>query len=503
MSRRGLLLLLVAVVVAGSVTAGIAVAGKGNGNDKTFQYAIGLWGDLPYSDVQAQVGVPNLIADMNNADIQFSIHDGDLKAGSATAGSATPTTCADALYTQALGFFNSLQQPAIFTPGDNDWVDCDRLSNGPAPPNEFNATERLQHERGLFFSGPYADRSLGMQQLKQEVQTAPLCVGWDYNTNSEVPNQPCVENRRWVYKGVVYATVNIQGTCNNLCKSGSAADPSTGDANGDPAEFQAREAADELWLQQTFDEAKATNAAGVMIVGQADPGFDKTDATRGPVRDPKTLAETDGQPDGFQAFLVETAPVDNRLRQAGGLRPRRLALLPRRQAAAGLERGAHRELHARRDLRRQPGQRHERRQLGEGTDRPEEPRRLRLPDADGARERGAPPAERLDRLHLTGLDRPAAHQQAAGPVEPSSNTVRAVPAWTPTAKPARLPGWRLERTVRSAARRRHHPVVSTRIDNPAEPLSVESELTRHTSRKCRRPGRRLGPSVETRTARLR
>jgi hypothetical protein len=28
-------------------------------------YAIGLWGDLPYSDLQAQVGVPNLIADMN------------------------------------------------------------------------------------------------------------------------------------------------------------------------------------------------------------------------------------------------------------------------------------------------------------------------------------------------------------------------------------------------------------------------------------------------------
>ena len=28
-------------------------------------YAIGLWGDLPYSDVQATVGVPNLIADMN------------------------------------------------------------------------------------------------------------------------------------------------------------------------------------------------------------------------------------------------------------------------------------------------------------------------------------------------------------------------------------------------------------------------------------------------------
>jgi len=40
-----------------------------------------------------------------------------------------------------------------------------------------------------------------------------------------------------------------------------------------------------------------------MVIAPADPGFDKTDAIRGPVRDPKTLAETDGQPDGYQQFL--------------------------------------------------------------------------------------------------------------------------------------------------------------------------------------------------------
>ena len=34
-------------------------------------YSIGLWGDLPYSDVQALVGVPNLIADMNRQDLAF------------------------------------------------------------------------------------------------------------------------------------------------------------------------------------------------------------------------------------------------------------------------------------------------------------------------------------------------------------------------------------------------------------------------------------------------
>ena len=97
MSRRKLGVVLLAAVVAGAVAAGIAVAGKGNGNDKTFEYAIGLWGDTPYSDVQAQTGVPNLIADMNGSDISFSVHDGDLKAGNATVRSVTPTTCQNAV----------------------------------------------------------------------------------------------------------------------------------------------------------------------------------------------------------------------------------------------------------------------------------------------------------------------------------------------------------------------------------------------------------------------
>jgi len=40
-----------------------------------------------------------------------------------------------------------------------------------------------------------------------------------------------------------------------------------------------------------------------MLVSQANPGWDNTDPTRAPVRDAKTLVETDGQPDGFQEFL--------------------------------------------------------------------------------------------------------------------------------------------------------------------------------------------------------
>lgn len=302
MFRGKLWLVLVAALTVAAVAAGIAVAEKDKGNDKNFEYAIGLWGDFPYSDVQAQVGVPNLIDDMNDADIKFSVQDGDLKAGSATANSQTPTTCADPLYVQALGFFNSLKKPAFFTPGDNDWTDCDRLSNGP-----FDSLERLTHERTVFFSGTYADRSFGQEQMKAEVQTAPLCQGAPSSPGDPRPLVGCIENRLWTFQKVTYVTLNVQGTCNNLCKSGSTADPSVGDANGDPDEYQARNAADMAWLQEAFDEADAKKSAGLMIIWQADPGFDTSGYQGTPKRDPLSLMQTDvpANQDGYHDILVE------------------------------------------------------------------------------------------------------------------------------------------------------------------------------------------------------
>ncbi|WP_292706028.1 MULTISPECIES: hypothetical protein [unclassified Nostoc] len=82
------------------------------------------------------------------------VHDGDLKAGNSTPGLVTLTTCSNELYTQALGYFNSLKAPAAFTPGDNDWTDCDRVSNGG-----FNSRERLDYQRQVFFSTNF---SLGL-----------------------------------------------------------------------------------------------------------------------------------------------------------------------------------------------------------------------------------------------------------------------------------------------------------------------------------------------------
>jgi hypothetical protein len=279
----------VAASAALVLTAGLAIAGNGRTNDKTFVYAIGLWGDLPYSAVQADPGVPNLIADMNASKLEFTVHDGDLKAGNGPSSNPPSVICDANLYNTALGWFNSLEGAAMFTPGDNDWTDCDRPSNGG-----FDSLGRLELERQLFFSTVY---SLGTKPIKQEVQSGanePKCLG---GTNASPHPTDCVENRRWDVKGVTYATVNVQGSCNNLC-----------DTAPNAAEEAARNTADIQWLDETFKEATDDGSAAVMIIMQADPGFDATDGTRAPLRDPKTLAEDlakDGNPfDGFQSFLV-------------------------------------------------------------------------------------------------------------------------------------------------------------------------------------------------------
>jgi hypothetical protein len=79
---------------------------------------------------------------MNASDIEFSVHDGDFKAGNGTAGSVTPTTCSDDMYRQALGFLNALKAPAMFTPGDNDWTDCDRVSRTAAGRSRVSCMRR-------------------------------------------------------------------------------------------------------------------------------------------------------------------------------------------------------------------------------------------------------------------------------------------------------------------------------------------------------------------------
>jgi hypothetical protein len=244
-------------VVALIAYAGAAQSSNGHGNDRGHErYTIGLFGDMPYN-AQGRAEYPNLLADINHHDVAFSIFDGDLKAGG-------DGPCSDSLYTTSIANFNTLEQPLVWVPGDNDWTDCwGRYGPGTQPYSD--PIERLNHERQLFDS---TSRSLGQRTLGL---TRESSEGGQYAQYSE--------NVRWVYGPVVYLGLNVQGSNDNYPYHDTDAENPTAPVRSD-AELQrqrdeetARKAADLHWLAEGFQYAKRLGAKGVLIDWQADPNF--------------------------------------------------------------------------------------------------------------------------------------------------------------------------------------------------------------------------------------
>jgi hypothetical protein len=211
-------------------------------------FSFGLWGDMPYKKAGDDPKIPALLKSINQSDIAFSIYDGDIKDGS--------SKCTDDIYASALAMFGELKKPVVYVPGDNEWTDCHRLNNGG-----YDGLERLAYLRKTLFP---TTRSLGKRTMAL-VHQAPL-------------GEKFVENTRFAHQGIVFATLNVPGSNNNKvlddqdCTQKSARTAAQCEASN--AEYQERDAANVRWMQQAFADAKARKARGLVLVIQADPGFD-------------------------------------------------------------------------------------------------------------------------------------------------------------------------------------------------------------------------------------
>jgi len=193
-------------------------------------------GDMPYSSPEVDRHEPfrRLIATINRVQPAFSIHVGDFKSGS--------TLCDDATFDRIYALFMTFEQPLIYTPGDNEWTDCHRKSNGP-----FDPLERLEKIRTMFFP---TVASLGKTALSVTRQS-------DVSAFTNM-----VENARWVKNGILFVTVHVIGSNNNLRQNRDAA-----------LEFLARNQANIAWINEAFNAAKAEQLRGVVLAMQADPDF--------------------------------------------------------------------------------------------------------------------------------------------------------------------------------------------------------------------------------------
>ncbi|MEW6476021.1 MAG: hypothetical protein AB1679_27505 [Actinomycetota bacterium] len=170
-------------------------------------FRIGLIGDTGYN-AQGERNFLRVRTSMNAAGLAFTVHDGDIWMGG--------TTCSDDRLRRIKAFLNGFRT-LVYTPGDNEWLDCPQGPNG-----------RLPAIRRIFFSEP---RSLGVAPIPQRRQDGTP------------------ENARWEWGGVVFATLNVPGP-----------------SGGGPAAW-----ANLTWLDKTFDRAEAIGAPAVMIIWQDDP----------------------------------------------------------------------------------------------------------------------------------------------------------------------------------------------------------------------------------------
>jgi hypothetical protein len=190
------------------------------------------------------------MAELSDAKLEFVMHLGDFKLPVAV------QPCTEAFFVGVRDAFNALTHPLIFTPGDNEWVDC--TFSGPAGSIAENDLAML---RIIFFPGVGNDPlySMGQRQMLLESQSA------------EPQHATFRENTRWVFGEIMFVMVNVPDTDNQgvvRCLQFDASNMCLR-TGIDDTEWKARTAANVDWLNKTFDKAIAQDLKGIVIGTQA------------------------------------------------------------------------------------------------------------------------------------------------------------------------------------------------------------------------------------------
>lgn len=216
--------------LAAIALAAFACAGQG-----AERFSFAAFGDTPYFGFE-EPAVERLIAGLADANVAFVVHVGDFKLGAAA--------CSDEVFGERRRLFEASPVPFVYVPGDNEWTDCrSALAGGHDP------LERLDRLRALFHAG---DVSLGRRTIRLARQSAdPRFAAYR-------------ENVRWRHGGVLFVTLNVPGSNNNLRRDGAT-----------DAEHAARMAANLDWLADAVRRAAAADVRGLVVFAHADPSFER------------------------------------------------------------------------------------------------------------------------------------------------------------------------------------------------------------------------------------
>jgi hypothetical protein len=230
---------LIAILVTSSLTGAVDVVDAAEVGDRSSaRVTLAVIGDTPYGADQVDPATfSGLLGDIGaDPHVRTVVHLGDIKNGA--------TRCDDTYFAQIADAFAGSRDPVVYTPGDNEWTDCHRPTNGG-----YDPYDRLAALRSTFFGDP--GQTLGSHPMAVEYQD-------DF-----------VENVRWVDARVVFTTVHVVGSNNGLAPW-SAPLETPANAVRREQEVAARTDAAVEWIDAAFDAAEATGAPGVVIAMQAD-----------------------------------------------------------------------------------------------------------------------------------------------------------------------------------------------------------------------------------------
>ena len=188
-------------------------------------------GDTAYKGEPSVEAYHQLIDLINQEDPVFTVHVGDIWGAS---------VCIEERYEEILDTFNLYDHPLIFTPGDNEWTDCNRHAYG-----DWDPASRLQLIRDVYFKD---DQSLGKQSITF-IRQADIS---DYTK--------FVENVRWLHEEVLFVTLNITGSNNNVHINNIA----------NLIEANERDQANVAWLRDSFRVAMEQEFKAVVLVFHAE-----------------------------------------------------------------------------------------------------------------------------------------------------------------------------------------------------------------------------------------
>jgi hypothetical protein len=234
------------VVSAGILSLSGCAMLQGEREIRGARFEFALLGDVPY-DARHEKEFAHVRKEIDATDLAFVVHNGDFWWDGAgwteKAGGLPP--CSDETFQDRLRLAQSSRHPFIFVPGDNDWADCHR-----AKPRTYEPLERLTKLRQTFFQG---DQSLGRRTMRLTRQS------------EDARYTKFRENVRWTYGDVMFVTLHVIGSNNNLGRTPEM-----------DAEYAERNAANSAWMRQAFDVAKRNGSKAIMIIAQANPRFENT-----------------------------------------------------------------------------------------------------------------------------------------------------------------------------------------------------------------------------------